>query len=167
MIIAGIFGPKLSGKTTLAKRLSAQLWQHAQLPSLVLDINGDIWGKHAFVTADERVFWQAVWQRKQCVVIVDEAAATIRRERELIPAFTRIRHQQHRLIVIGHNGMDLLPTMRQQFDTLYLFRQPKSAAIIWSELFADERLLSTTELQQYEFLFCELYKEPKKTKLEL
>jgi len=63
--------------------------------------------------------------------------------------------------------MDLLPVMRQQLDTLYLFRQPKSAAQVWAETFTQDGLLEAVNLNQFEFLHTELYSTPKKLKLKL
>ena len=149
----GIFGPKLSGKTTLAINISKELWKHCQIRSIVFDpfLDGN-WGQQAFVTNDEEIFWKAVWDTKNSLIIVDEAAMAIKRDRKLIPVFTALRHNHHKLIVIGHSGVDLLPVMRQQLDLLFLFRQPKSATVIWSETFSDEQIIKATELNQYEFI---------------
>lgn len=165
MTNGGIFGPKLSGKTTLAKALSRQLWQTEQRRTLVLDPHAEVWGEHALVFTDEKKFWEAVWSVENCLVVVEEAAATIRRERTLVPVFTRLRHNNHKLLVIGHSGMDLLPVMRQQIDLIFLFRQPKSAATVWAETFTEEGLLQSQSLKQYEFIRCELYQQPGKMKL--
>lgn len=173
---AGIFGPKLSGKTTLARELSKRYWRDARMRSFVLDPHLEDWGKQALVFGDEdpdrmaeqeRLFWATVWRTEAALVIVEEASTTIRRERELIPVFTRLRHRRHKLIVIGHSGIDLLPTMRQQLDTIYLFRQPEEAAVIWSRTFCDKRLLAAEELAQFEFLEMRLYGTPSKRKLQL
>lgn len=169
MINGGIFAPKLSGKTTLAIHLSAKFWRDESRPTLVLDpyLHENVWGKNAWVTADEDVFWQAVWKKENCLVIVDEASSTIKRERELIPVFTRLRHNQHKLLVIGHSAVDLLPEMRQQLDEVYLFRQSKKAAAIWAEQFTDERVLDSANLNQYEFLHVKLFNPPVKKILTL
>ena len=164
---AGMFGPKLSGKTTLARSLSLEYWTRFQMRSIVLDPHLEPWGNHASVTNDETRFWNAVWKSKNALVICEEAAATIRRERSLIPVFTRLRHNHHKLIVVGHSGVDLLPTMRQQLDTIYLFRQPDSAAKIWAETFCEKGLLQAVELEQYEFLYHRMYGKPVKKKLKL
>ncbi len=165
MTSAGIFGPKLSGKTTLARQLSVEYWRKNKMRSLILDPHLESWGGQAWVTDNEEKFWEAVWKTKNCLVIVEEAAATIRRERNLVPVFTRLRHREHKLIVIGHSGMDLLPVMRQQFDTIYLFRQPKSAAVVWSETMTEPGLIDAVELDQYEFIYGRLYQTPVKIKL--
>lgn len=163
----GIFGPTLSGKTTLAMKLSRQYWTQYKIRSLVLDPHDEPWGDHAMVFTDEDLFWEAAWKTQNSLIIVEEAAATISRDRTLIPVFTRMRHNKHSLMVIGHNGTDLLPTMRQQLTTVFLFRQPEVAAKIWSVNFADERLLETTGLLQYEFIRFESYGTPRKMKLKL
>lgn len=170
MIVGGAFGPKLSGKTTLAARIVLEHWQKMGIKALILDPHVDEWGRWpreavGFVTADEKKFWQVVWSSKSCLVVVEEAAATIRRERNLIPVFTRLRHCKHKLFVIGHSGMDLLPVMREQFDTLYLFRQPESAAKVWAEVMTEKRLLESVNLRQYEFLSHSLFGKPVKMKL--
>lgn len=164
---AGIFGPSMSGKTTLAKALSSQYWNTQKIKSLVLDPNSDQWGAHAIVTNDEKKFWDLVWASRKCLVIVEESSETINRDKELTPVFTRMRHSEHKLIVIGHSGASLLPVMRQQFDTLYLFLQGRKAAVTWSEECMSEHLMSCTSLQQYEFLFWERFRAPRKMILNL
>lgn len=157
---AGVFGPSLCGKTTLVRELSREYWRKNQIKSLILDPHGEEWHNGAIVTADEEKFWEQVWASRNCLIVVEEAAATIRRERDLVPVFTRMRHLQHKLIVVGHSGADLLPVMRQQFDTLYLFRQPESSAKVWAEVFTDKTLLKSVELKQYEFIQAEMFKTP-------
>lgn len=167
MINGGIFGPKLSGKTTLAQALSRQYWQQQKIKTIVLDINGDSWGEHATATADEEIFWQVVWKAQNCLVIVDEATETINRDKKLIPVFTRMRHNNHKLLVIGHSGMNLLPIMREQIDTIYLFRQGEKASAYWAETMAEKGLLESVSLRQYEFIRHELYGTPQRQKLTL
>jgi hypothetical protein len=167
MVSGGIFGPKLSGKTTLAKRLSSLYWHSFNQRTLCLDINMEPWGGWVMATDDDAKFWELVWNTKESLIIVDEGSTTINRDKELIPVFTRLRHLHHRLIVVGHSGTDLLPAMRRQLDTLYLFRQPKKAAEVWSYEFADERILTAAELSQFEFLACRIYSEPVRMKLKL
>jgi phosphate starvation-inducible protein PhoH len=165
MTSCGIAGPKLSGKTTLAKHLAAEYWRREKVRALVLDINADKWPEGCLTMSDEEKFWDIVWNAKGCLVIVDEASTVIQRDKELIPVFTRLRHRQHRLIVICHSAVDLLPQMRAQFDTLYLFRQSEKSAGIWAECFTQKELVAASELQQYEFIFAQLYKMPLRQKL--
>jgi hypothetical protein len=162
---AGIFGPSKSGKTTLAKALSAEYWRTQKLKSLVLDPWLENWGPHAVVLNDEDKFWQAVWASKNCIVIVEEATQTINRNRDLNKVFTAIRHNHHNLIVVGHNGSSLLPIMRQQLEKLYLFLQSEKAAKIWVEETACPQLLQATTLGQYEFLFYKRFSPVRRLKL--
>lgn len=165
---AGIFGPKLSGKSTLGHRISLEHWQRLQMRTLALDPNLDDWskwGEHAVVTNKEDEFWERVWKSTCCVVFVEEAASTINRDKSLIEVFTRLRHLNHKLCVVGHSGMSLLPIMREQIDTIYLFRQPLSSCKVWSEVMTNDRLFEAKDLNQYEFLFHRLYGSTVKMKL--
>lgn len=163
----GIFGPGLSGKTTLAKQLSRQLWQDCAIKSLVLDPLLDRWGPQAWVTDDEAKFWPMFWHESRCAVFIDEAADTIKRDRGKASVFTRSRHRGHRVYIIGHSGAALLPEMRLQLHTLFLFRQPESAAETWAELYADRTLLAAATLKQYEFLYARLYRPVQRCTLKL
>lgn len=164
----GIFGPKLSGKTTLARAwCEAQFLKNGKL-TLALDIHGDGgWKGNVRATADSAEFWKWVYGSRDKIILVDEAAATIARDRTLVPLFTALRHRGHWLVVIGHSGMDLLPVMRQNLDEIFLFRQPASAAAVWCEVFAEESLMECTELKQFEFLHHQMFKKPLRQKLKL
>lgn len=163
----GVFGPTLSGKSTLAHKISEQFWKQKKQRSLVLDPYQEEWGEHSLVFTDEEKFWNAAWGTQGSLIIVEESSSTIQRDKKIIPAFTKMRHNLHSLMVIGHSGTDLLPVMRQQLTTVYLFRQPEIAAKVWSENFANKDLLKTTELGQYEFIHFESYGTPRKLKLKL
>jgi hypothetical protein len=165
---AGIFGPKLSGKTTLGKWLSYQYWTRQKRRSLVLDPNLENWGAWSWVTNDEAKFWAAVWKGgPPSLVIVDESTEMINRDKGLTAVFTRLRHYHHKLIVIGHSGESLLPIMRQQLDTLYLFRQSPDDAERWARSMTQRGFLTAEELNQFEFLYGERFKPPVKRKLSL
>lgn len=161
----GIFGPGLSGKTTLAKALCASYYADHKLRSIVLDPNLENWGPGADVHDDANEFWAAVWAARNCMIFVDEAAETIGRNKALTPLFTRIRHRGHKMHVMGHSGTDLLPVMRRQLSTLFLFRQSPKAAEIWTEEYCDERLMQCAKLRQYEFLHAVLWGDVKIQKL--
>jgi hypothetical protein len=163
----GIFGPTLCGKSTLAKALTREYEKQRGMRALVLDPHGEKWAEHSVVFTDEEKFWATVWESQHCIVIVEEASTTLRRDREFMPAFTRIRHNHHKLIVIGHNGTDLLPGMRRQLGTLYLFLQDPDAAQEWAKQMCDKRLIEAANLQQYEFLKKVSFQAPVKLKLSL
>lgn len=167
MINGGVFGPKLSGKTTLVKELAIEYWNREGRRSLVLDPNNEKWGEYFWVTSDENLFWDTVWKQKECLIIVEEAAATIRRDQDLKPVFTRMRHRGHKLLVVGHSGADLLPAMRQQLDCVWLFCQPPQAAKTWAENYPRhyDEVMQCWELDQHEFLFVRQWQPPLRSKL--
>jgi GTPase SAR1 family protein len=162
-LATGIFGPGQSGKTTLAKHLSKYYADNYSRKSLVLDPNQEVWGPHAKVYSleDEERFWFDCWRCQRHAIFVEESADTIKRDRELIPVFTRIRHQGHKLHVSGHDAMDLLPVMRRQISTLYLFRQSEESAKVWVNQFTDKRLFKSCSLHQYQFVVCHLFGDVK------
>lgn len=163
----GIFGPGRSGKTTLAKHLSRAAWMAGGVRSICWDINGEEWGKQALVFGDEFRFWKQVWHEKSCLVFVDEAAETIKRDDSKTSLFTRIRHRGHKLVVIGHSGVNLLPVQREQISTVYLFLQRPKGAELWVDLFVNERIREATTLRRYEFLECHLFGDVRRRVLKL
>lgn len=156
----GIFGPGLSGKTTLAKHLSRQYWRLNNVKSIVLDPHREDWGPQAFVTHDERVFLAMVAAERQCAVWIEEASQTIKRDKTKTHLFTSIRHRGHRMHVVGHSGAALTPEMREQLQTLFLFRQSPTVLEVWAELLSDDRIYGAAGLKQYEFMWCRLYHDP-------
>lgn len=162
MIVGGIFGPKKSGKTTLARHLAVQYWELEGRRSLVLDPNNSDWPDCCLQLPSEEIFWNTCWRTKNCLIICDDAAASIARDGDLTDVFTRINHNGHKLLVVGHNGTNLLPTMREQMDVLYLFRATPKAAGYWYDVFGQEEILQSNQLKRYEFLHIENYTKPTK-----
>lgn len=162
MIRGAIIGMSMSGKTTLAKHISRQYWLRGKIRSLVLDPNLDEepYGDHALIFRDEPKFWEVVWKSQGMLVIVDEAAETIKRNDDLTPVFTRLRHLHHKLLVVAHRATNLTPIMREQIDQVYLFRQSEKNCEIFAELFAEPALVSAKDLPKYNYYFCELYGKP-------
>jgi hypothetical protein len=157
----GIFGETECGKTTLAKSLARGFYDLWKIPSLVLDPwcddpEEEPWGRHAKATSNVVKFKKWVAKREGCLVIVDDTSATIQRDKEFIPFFTCIRHQHHHLMVMGHDGTDLLPVMRRSINELYLFQQTVDSVKQWRA--SQPSMLgievSATPLEEYEFVFC-------------
>lgn len=159
-IHVGIFGPSLCGKSYVGKALSREAWRLGRA-SLVCDPNGDEWGAQALVfpTLDER-FRRVFWARRNLSVFIDEATLTVARDVELIDLFTRGRHQGHQLFVLGHRAVNLLPIMRDQFGTLFLFRCSPSDAKLWAEDWGEPRILEATGLPKYEFILARKFAAP-------
>ncbi len=174
MIVGGIFGPKKSGKTTLARKLAESYWHKENRSSLVLDPNLDDWptccwqpptGTHA--AEREEIFWHTVWSTQNHLIICDDAANSIDRNPELNDIFTRINHNGHKLLVIGHSGVNLLPQHRQQLDIVYLFRNTQESGKWWYDVFGYKECLAINSLQRYQFLQVEQYRPPRPRMLEI
>ncbi len=165
MKLGAIFGTTLCGKTTLAVQLSREYYRQKKIRTLALDPHNADWGKQAWSTQNEEEFWRVVWARKGHLVIVEDASLTINRDRDLMHVFTQIRHREHRLLVIGHSGSDLLPGMRKQFDTVYLFQQDVDSAKDWRKIFPKGGVEVAVSLEQYEFLRVRSFKPSERMRL--
>ena len=162
----GIFGASESGKTTLAKKISWHFWRQEKRPSIVLDpVSKSYWGNHAAVFTSEIKFWDYIFVAKNSLVVVDDASVTINRDNELNGVFTTLRHQGHKLLVIGHSANNLLPQMREQLQRIFLFLQNEDSVKKWSNVFPTADLTAATQLQQYEFLTVANYSAPERFNL--
>lgn len=162
----GIFGASESGKSTLAKKISAVIFQKENRRSLVLDpLSRDNWGSHATVYTDEKKFWDDIFKLKNNLVIVDDASKTINRDRELSPVFTALRHNGHKLLVVGHDSGNLLPEMRAQLQRVFLFLQNQDSIDNWEVIFPGHDLSPAKKLGQYEFLTVANYQPLERFKL--
>jgi hypothetical protein len=171
-----IVGASECGKTTLAIHMSRAFWSQHHIASLVLDPrkNKNNWGPQAWVTTEAQTFSEAVWKRKGDLVIMDEGSSTIARDKDLIPMFTQIRHENHNLLVICHNATNMLPDMRQNLNELFLFAQTKKSIELWQDDLPMMRGISRAmavdgkcELGDYEFIWCRNNKDGEKRKLRL
>ncbi len=159
----GIFGASESGKTTLAKKISLHVWKTEKRRTLVLDaISKSNWGAHATVFVNEEKFWATIFRLRNCLVIVDDASVTINRDNSLNGVFTTLRHQGHKLIVIGHSAGNLLPQMREQLQRIFLFLQNDDSVKKWETVFPTQNLYPATTLKQYEFLTVANYQPAQK-----
>lgn len=149
----GIFGASESGKSTLAKKISAHMYKMENRATIVLDpISKSNWGSHAKVFTDETGFWDYIFKARNSLVIVDDASVTINRDSELNGVFTTLRHQGHKLLVIGHSASNLLPQMRDQIQRIFLFLQNKKSIEVWENIFPQQNLDPALSLKQYQYL---------------
>lgn len=162
----GIFGPSECGKTTLAKKISAHIFRTEKRKSYVLDtIAKDNWGNHAEVDTDDSTFWDKIFKVRDGLIIVDDSSVTINRDNDLNGVFTTLRHQNHKLLVIGHSASNLLPQMREQLQRVFLFLQNEDSVKHWQTLFPNQKLDAAMNLQQFEFLTVANFKPLQRFKL--
>ena len=162
----GIFGPSESGKTTLAKKIAYSMHVREHRPTLVLDpVAKDYWGEHATVYTNEAEFWSVIFKTRNAFVVVDDASVTINRDNQLNGVFTTLRHQGHKLLVIGHSAGNLLPQMREQLQRIFLFLQNHDSVEKWSIVFPGADLTPATQLHQYEFITVANYEPAQRFQL--
>lgn len=162
----GIFGASESGKSTLARKISLLMWRVEKRPTIALDpISQADWGKHAKVFTNEEKFFENIFKVKNCFVIMDDGSVTINRDAELSGVFTTLRHQDHKLLVIGHSASNLLPQMRDQIQRIFLFKQNESSIKMWENNFPGIDLTPALGLAQYEFYTVAPYETPGRFKL--
>jgi hypothetical protein len=162
----GVFGPSESGKTTLSKKIAFHFFRAENRKSIVLDsIARSYWGDHAMVYTDEKKFWEDIFKQRDMLVVVDDGSVTINRDADLNRVFTTMRHQGHKLLVIGHGAENLLPQMRQQLQRVFLFSQGMKSKEDWEKVFPNKDLSELLTLQQFEFLTVANWKPVQKFKL--
>lgn len=163
----GIFGRRLSGKTTLTIEVLAASYRRERRFAVVLDpkLHQHNWGSHCYATKD-RAKWLTKWQHRDCRncnIVWEESSTTIKRDADFVDVFTASAGEHgHRLIVTGHSGAALLPVMREQLTELFLFRQSRNEAEKWIEQFADDRLIESCALDfsRREFLHVRMGETP-------
>lgn len=169
-----IAGMIRSGKTTLARKIVWHYWKTKKMRAIVLDPKGEWWPdnckvfrinpEHSEEEADSvcSKFWDTAWANVNCVIVADEAAVTINRDRKLMSAFTMMNRQSHKFVFICHSGADLLPGMRGQIDHLFLFLQSPEGMNVWREQFADERLREAEKLNRFECILARRFQPAEK-----
>jgi len=165
----GIFGASESGKTTLAKRVSQEIFAREKRPSICLfhlERNPASWGKHVNGHFNRDEFLAMVRGTNGALVVVEDASVTVAADKDVTDLFTCIRHQNHKLLVIGHHAANLTPEMRDSLQRVFLFLQNDDAIQhYWSKIFPGHDLTCATQLQQFEILTVANYKPLLKFKL--
>lgn len=165
LVHAGIFGPTLCGKTTLAMQLCANM-EKAGTRCLVLDpYNGD-W-KASFQTRKMSEFLAVAKKSRSCGLFVDEAGQLDFRDAEHEWIFTGSRHWGHVAHVIGQSGVQMTPLARSSVTRLFLFRSTDQTAEYWRNSFVDDRIRQATTLNRFEFIRAEMFGTVQRCKLTL
>lgn len=160
---AGIFGPTLCGKTTLAMDLCRDM-EAKGTRCLVLDPYDSDWGA-SFQTRKMAEFLKVAKNSRSCGLFVDEAGQLDFRDPEHEWIFTGSRHCGHVAHVIGQSGVQMSPLARSSVTRLFLFRSSTKTAEYWLESFVDERIREATTLAQYEFLRVQMFQPVRKCRL--
>lgn len=162
---AGIFGPTMCGKTTLAMELCADL-ERRGMKCLVLDpYNGD-W-KASFQTRSMAEFLRVAKNSRSCGLFVDEAGQLDFRNAEHEWILTGARHWGHVAHISGQSGVQMTPLARSSITRLFLFRSTDQTCEYWRNTFVDDRIRAATTLERFEFLRCQMFGAVTRCKLTL
>lgn len=165
MLHAGIFGPTLCGKTTLARHLCAD-FERRGIRCLVLDPYNAEWPA-TYQTRHIGEFLAKAKASRSCALFVDESGQLDLRDAEHEWLLTGSRHFGHVCHVIGQTGVQLTPLGRSSITRLFLFRSTEETADYWREVFVDDRIRDATKLQRFEFIRAEMFGEVKRCRLTL
>lgn len=140
-----ICGMTESGKSTLAKRLSAELIA-AGITVLVLDPIQDPGWHTQYATADQSQFLQWYWNSRSCVAFIDESGEAVGRYNDVMNrTATKGRHWGHSNFYIAQEATQIAPLVRGQCSSLYLFTSAaKEGERMAAEFNAPELLQCTT-----------------------
>lgn len=164
----GIFGPTRSGKTTLAQALAAEYQKNGRAV-LVCDPLGIRWPCSAWQTTNASALVSKARASRNCMIFVEEASLSIARDRSLSWLFVAAGNPAaggHVTHIVGQDGGSLLPAMRQQLSTVYLFRCHPDLAEIWARQFAQPEVSEIAPtLEKYEFLRVRSFETPRRCRL--
>ena len=165
MVHAGIFGPTLCGKTTLAMKLCAD-FESRGVKCLVLDPYNGEW-KASFQTRKMDEFLTVAKRSRACALFVDEAGQLDFRDKNHEWILTGSRHWGHVAHVIGQSGVQMTPLARSCITRLFLFRSTDQTAEYWRDTFVDDRIREATTLERFEFIRAEMFGRVSRNTLKL
>ena len=163
MLHAGIFGPTLCGKTTLAQSLCRAL-ENRGVRCLVLDPYNAEWPA-SWQTRRISEFLTKAKSSRSCALFVDEAGQLDLRDPAHEWLLTGSRHWGHVCHVIGQTGVQLSPLGRASITRLFLFRSTNDTASYWAEAFVDRRIFEATTLARFEFVRAEMFGDVSRCRL--
>lgn len=146
-----ILGISESGKTTLARKLSAE-YKRAGVGVIVLDpLRDPRWSADVLTTnADE--FLATVWRSRSCMLFIDEAGEAIGRyDVAMQKVVTRGRHWGHSAHIITQRGAQLSPTVRDQCRHLFLFCTSRQDGELLAREWNEPQLAECSKLKQGEY----------------
>lgn len=164
----GIFGPTRCGKTTLARTLADQYLRRNRA-ILVCDPIPQKWPQARWQTNNAAALLEMAQKCRNCAIFIEEASVSIARDRDLSWLFTTAGNPAaggHLVHVIGQDGSSLLPGMRQQLSTIFLFRCHPDLAQIWARQFAQPEIATEAPtLARYEFLIAKAFEPLRRCQL--
>lgn len=147
-----ILGMTESGKTTLARNLSAY-YKHQNYGVLVLDPLCDPRWTCDFITDDQEEFLDVFWRSRRCIAFLDEGGESVGRyDTAMQQTATRGRHWGHSCHFIAQRATQLAPLVRDQCSRLFLFCSSIKDGKLLSEEFNKPELETCSQLLQGEHI---------------
>lgn len=154
-----------SGKTTLMREIATLAKSHGH-GVLVLDPNWGQWDCD-YLTDDLTKFMRVAKASRRCLLVMDECGESIARDPTAVWLATRARHWGHLSFFGMHSWTQLLPVIRNQCTTAYVFSQSVEDSAALARHFNDRLIASAAELKQGEFIHKEPFLPAKIKKLDL
>lgn len=172
-----ICGGSTCGKTTLAQVLAAEYLKNG-IPVFVLSARKEHWPCSQMVHSIEELnAWidaqkaaNAKREKPQrLAVFIDDAGQTIDKwDKRFHYYATDARHDHIRSHFLVQAGPQIPPIVRDNCETLFLFRCGVRVAQLWYDQFVHQELIDQcTTLQQYEFLKVTKFGRPERQTLKL
>lgn len=159
-----IIGESLSGKSSFAMIVGKEL--HRKNPVYVLDPMMDSrWIKAGFnLERDTDVFLERMTTIKSGTMIIDEAGASLEKDKRYDVFTTTARHYGHTTMICAHRSTQLTSVLRENCGTLVLFSASReSKDILYREW---DNPLIYTKLNRGEFLYFRKFKPALKGRID-
>jgi DNA helicase HerA-like ATPase len=152
-----IYGMTLSGKSSLAKQIIANLRMKGY-KTIVLDPLGDPSFNADFHTQDVKEF-ERVWKgSRSCFCYIDESGQVGKFSEAMRNAATTGRHWGHSFTFIAQKATQVEPLVREQCSNLFLFRSGRKSRETLAEEFDCDELLKPIKLLEYHSIIRGEYK---------
>ena len=154
-----ILGMTESGKTTLAKKMTARLKDRGWYV-VVLDPIKDPGWNCDYQAKDINDLLYMLKNAKKCFVFIDEAGQICGQfDKQALWLATQSRHWGHSCYFISQRGSQIAKTVREQCSFLYLFNCSKSDSMILANEWNKDKLLEANTLNRGQYFYAPRFKE--------
>jgi len=146
-----IVGMTESGKTSLAKQLSAR-YKSQGIGVLVLDPMHDPGWTADYQTDDQHEFMDVFFNSRSCMAFIDEAGESVGQYDKLMTkTATKSRHWGHSVTYISQRGTMINRTVRDQCRHLFLFASALEDCKVYAREFNKPELVEAANFAPGEF----------------
>lgn len=107
-----------------------------------------------FITGDQQLFLDAVWNNTNCAIFVDEGGETIGRYNKLMEQLaTKSRHWGHKCFFITQRAKQISTNIRTQCSELVIFKQSLNDTKDLADEFVEPMINEAHTLADGEFIY--------------